>query len=487
MLSGNLIFLFSFFMDKKALWEEILQSLAPIIGRAQILSFFKDSVILGVENGKMTIGVPSVIAFNFIKQRFEIKIVEATRAIQPDIKEIEFEVKGSLVEDQHPGKIDLKLFSHMDDKKGVRKVPNRQEVLMEDGMRSKMFNPKYGLRSFIPGNENRLAHAACMAVAAKPGNIYNPLYLYGGVGLGKTHLLQGTGIEILNNYPGKNIVYMTSERFINEIIEAIGNKHTRSFKDRYRKVDCLIVDDIQFFGNKATCQQEFFHTFNELYDAGKQIIVSSDRSPGELDGLEKRLTSRFAMGMVIEVILPDFETRMAILNAKCQELEVLIDREVIEFIAFNVTSSIREMEGILIKAVAESQLTQANPTIRTVADAIRRINTSFEVKHLGLDLTKRISVRTPEDVIEVVANYFKLPKTELISEIRKKEVMIPRQICMYLIREALAHSYETIGERFSGRNHTTVLHACNKINGEMKENSRIMRDVNALKKEIGIS
>jgi chromosomal replication initiator protein len=473
-------------MDKKALWEEILLELAPVIGKAQILTFFKDSIILEVENGKMKIGVSSAIAFNFVKQRYEIKILETARRLIPEIKEMEFEVKGSLVEDQHPSKIDLKLFSRLDEVKGVRKVPNKQEVLMEDGMRSKMFNPNYALRNFIPGEENKLAYAACMAVAAKPGNIYNPLYFFGGVGLGKTHLLQGTGMEILRNHPGKNIVYMTSEKFTNEIVEAIGHKHTRSFKDRYRKVDCLIVDDIQFFGNKDTSQQEFFHTFNELYDAGKQIIVSSDRSPAELDGLEKRLTTRFSMGMVIEVLLPDFETRIAILNAKCRELEVLIDREVLEFIAFNVTGSIREMEGILVKAIAEAQLTQTNPTIRSVADAIRKINSSFDVSRIGIDLSKRLVVRTPEDVIDVVANYYKLPKTELISEVRKKEIMVPRQICMYLIREALSHSYETIGERFSGRNHTTVLHACNKIIGEMKENSKIMRDVNALRKEMGM-
>lgn len=461
--------------------------LAPIIGKAQILSLFKDSVILELENGKMTVGVPSPIASNFIKQRFEVKIFETARRIEPEIREVVYEVRGSLVEDKHPNKIDIKLFSQMSEKKAARKVPNKQEVLMEDGMRSKMFNPKYTLQNYLPGNENRLAHAACMAVAAKPGDIYNPLYLYGGVGMGKTHLLQGTGLDIARNHPNKNVVYMTSERFTNEVVEAIGQRHTKSFKERYRNIDCLIVDDIQFLSNKTSTMQEFFHTFNELYDAGKQIILSSDRSPSELDGIDKRLTTRFSMGMVIEILLPDFETRLAILNAKCRELEVMIDREVLEFIAFNVTTSIREMEGILVKAVGEANLTHTNPTIRSVADAIRRINSNFNIGAVtGPDRSRSVSVRTPEDVIDVVANYYKLPKSELISELRKKEVMVPRQICMYLIREALSQSYETIGERFSGRNHTTVLHACNKIVTEMRENSKIMRDVNALKREIGM-
>lgn len=473
-------------MDKKALWEAILLDVAPVIGKGQILVMFKDSVILEVENGSIKIGLPSFMVLSFVKERFEIKILESARKIFPETKEVLYEVKGSLVEEQNPNKIDLKLFSQLGDKKLVRKVPNKQEVVMEEGMRSKMFNPRYTLQNFFPGNENRLAYAACMAVAAKPGNIYNPLYLYGGVGLGKTHMLQGIGIEISKNYPGKNVVYMTSERFINEIVDAIGHKHTKSFKERYRKVDCLIVDDIQFFGNKTTSMQEFFHTFNELYDAGKQIILSSDRSPAELDGLDSRLTTRFSMGMVIEVLMPDFETRLAILNSKCQELEVLIDREVLEFIAYNVTSSIREMEGILVKAVAESQLTHTNPTIRSVADSIRRINSSFNISAYGADISRRVSVRTPDDVIDVVANYYKLPKSELISELRKKEVMVPRQVCMYLIREALSQSYETIGERFSGRNHTTVLHSYNKIVAEIRENSKITRDVNALKREIGM-
>lgn len=459
--------------------------MAPVIGKAHILSFFKNSVILDTENGKITIGVPSIFALNIIKLRYEIKILEAAKEILPEIKEIAFEIKGALTEEENPGKIDLKIFSQPD-QKTARKVPNRQEVLMEDGLRSKMFNPKYDLKNFIPGNENKLAHAACMAVAAKPGGIYNPLYLYGGVGLGKTHLLQGIGMEIIKNYPGKNVVYMTSEKFINEVVEAIGHKHTKSFKDRYRRLDCLIIDDIQFFGNKFASQQEFFHTFNELYDAGKQIIISSDRSPNELDSLEKRLTSRFAMGMVIEVLLPDFETRMAILNAKCQEHEVLIDRDVLEFVAFNVASSVREMEGILVKAIAEAQLTQTNPTVRSVANYIRKTNGGIELKNFNIDLARKISARTPDDVIEVVAGYYKLPKSDLVNEGRKKEVMVPRQICMYLIREALAHSYETIGESFGGRNHTTVLHACNKVENEMRENMRVLRDVNALRRELGM-
>ena len=473
-------------MDRKAIWEGVLSRLSLSVSRAHILSFLKDSVILECKDGVITIGVPTLIAFNFIKERLYVNILESVRGIIQDVKEIKFQIKGSLLDEDHPDKADMNAINGLEQKKVPRKAPNKMELIMENGVRSKMFNPLYSLDSFIAGDENRLVHAACMAVAAKPGNIYNPLYIYGGVGLGKTHLLQATGKKILRNHPEKNVVYMTSERFINEIIEAIGKKHTKSFKERYRKVDCLIVDDIQFFGNKSSSQQEFFHTFNELYDSGKQIILSSDRSPRELDQLEERLASRFGMGMVVEVNMPEFETRIAILNAKCTENQVLIDKEVIEFIAYNVTSSIRELEGVLISAIAESELTHTTPTIRSVAEYVKRLNKGKEIEGIDFSDAKRVSVRTVDDVIDVVSSYYKITKSELIGDDRRKEFNVPRQICMFLIRHVLSQSYETIGESFSGRNHTTVLHACNKVVSLMKQDQRLQRDLNAIKKEMGV-
>jgi len=475
-------------MDHKFMWETILTSLAPSIGKASILSFFKDSIISRVENGEMVVAVPTQISCDFIRTRFDVKIYQAAREIDPSINNLIFEVKGILADQEHPNKVDLKLFRELEGGgKSARKAPNKQELILEEGMRSKMFNPDYTLHSFIPGQENRLAHAACMAVANKPGGIYNPLFLYGGTGRGKTHLLQGVGHELLRHHPGKNVVYMTSEKFMNEIVDAIGKKHTKTFKEKYRKVDCLIVDDIQFFGNKASTQQEFFHTFNELYDAGKQIVLSSDKAPNDLDGLEERLKSRFNMGMVVEVQLPDYETRLAILNSMCTEEQVLVDPEVLKFIAFNVKTNIRDLEGVLKNAIAEAQLMQTTPTIKSVAASIRRCCSETDFDSLNVDSGNKILiVRNSEDVIDIVAQYYKLTRSDLIGDDRRKEFMIPRQICMYLIREILEYSYETIGEAFSGRNHTTVLHACNKIISEMSADSRITRDINALKKEIGL-
>ncbi len=474
-------------MDYKTMWEAILTSLAPSIGKASILSFFKDSIISCVESGVVTISAPTQISCDFIRNRFDVKIFQAAKEYDPTVNSIVFDVKGMLADQDHPHKVDLKLFRDLEGGKAGRKVPNKQELILEEGMRSKMFNPDYTLESFIPGQENRLALAACMAVANKPGGIYNPLFLYGGTGRGKTHLLQGVGLELLRHHPGKNVVYMTSERFMNEIVDAIGKKHTKSFKEKYRKVDCLIVDDIQFFGNKESTQQEFFHTFNELYDAGKQIVLSSDKAPNDLDGLEGRLKSRFNMGMVVEVQLPDYETRLAILNSMCAEEQVLVDPEVLKFIAFNVKSNVRDLEGVLKNAIAEAQLMQTTPTIKSVAASIRRCCSEADFDSLNImPGNKILVVRNSEDVIDIVAQYYKLTRSDLIGDDRRKEFMIPRQICMYLIREVLDYSYETIGEAFSGRNHTTVLHSCNKIISEMSADSRITRDINALKREIGI-
>ena len=469
-------------MDKKTLWEQILLKLAASGARAQILSFFKDTIIADINDGVMVIGISFLVSKEFIRSRYHIKLLQIVREIEPTIRDIDYEIMPSLADQSHPQKIDMALFSQ-EDSPTIRKVPNRQEVIVDGQMRSNIM--KYRLNNFIPGAENRLVHAACMAVAAKPGNIYNPLYLYGTVGLGKTHLLQATGNEIMRNYPNKRVIYMTAEKFINEIVDAIGRRHTKPFKDTYRNVDCLLVDDIQFFANKSTSEQEFFHTFNELYDAGKQIIMSADRPPRELNGLDDRLRSRFTMGMVIEVCLPEYETRLAILHQKAKEYQEMIDPEVLQFIATNVTSSVREMIGILIHAIGQARLEQTTPTVRSVADAIRKLNKIEDLKGFQINVEKR-SIRSFDDVIDIVAQYYKLTRTDLIGEVRKKEVLVPRQICMYLIREILDQSYEAIGENFGGRNHTTVIHSCNKIVEQLKVDQRLMRDINALKKEMGV-
>jgi len=498
-------------MDKKIFWEKVLLILAPKAGKAHLLTFFKDTIVSNYVDGVLTLGVSGIVSRDNIRHRYHMKLLDIVKEVDPNITSIEYEVISSLLsEDAHPDKVDLNnIFT--DESPKIRKVPNKQEVLV-DGMRSKMM--KYTLDSYIPGMDNRLVHAACLAVAAKPGNIYNPLYIYGDVGLGKTHLLQATGNQIQKNFPNLRVVYMTSETFTNEIIEAIGKRHTKPFKDKYRNVDCLIIDDIQFFANKASSEQEFFHTFNELYDAGKQIIMSADRSPRELNDLDDRLKSRFAMGMVIEVCFPDFETRFAILQQKCQEHGEMIDPEILTLIANSVTSSVREMIGVLVSVLAQSQLENATPTMNSVSRMLQKLykaqvvignasraggtqfansangTTQYTAGQQGVPQLAQVpsqpqAVRTLDDVINVVSTYYKIDRNILTGLERRREIIIPRQICMYLIRELLNQSYETIGENFGGKNHTTVLHSCNKIMAQIKEDQRLMRDVNALKREMG--
>ncbi len=473
-------------IDLKATWEKILSRIYTEDNRNDFLSFFMKSAILSYRDGVLLIGFASIIGPEHVRNKYHDKIMPLIREILPDLVSINYELKTSLNDDNHPDKLSEDSFmAIIGTTRKPRKVPGRPEVDIGGGMRSKILDKRYTLHNFIPGSENRLVHAACMAVGAKPAGIYNPLYIYGGVGLGKTHLLQATGHEILKNYPGKKVVYMTAEHFINKIVEAIGRKHTKPFKDEYRNLDCLIVDDIQFFANKSTSEQEFFHTFNDLYDNGKQIILSADRPPRELEGFDDRLKSRFGMGMLIEVAKPSFETRLAILKARCAEYQMMLDPEVLEFIAFNVTNSVREMIGVLVTAIGEAQLENSNPTIRSVAQVIRKNNSQQGVETIDLKDQNKTVVRGLEDVVDIVAKYFGLTKSELIGSDRKKGVMGPRQISMYLIREILNQSFESIGDCFGGRNHTTVMHSCNKVINQMKIDQKLQRDINALKKELG--
>ncbi|MBI4232085.1 chromosomal replication initiator protein DnaA, partial [Candidatus Peregrinibacteria bacterium] len=372
------------------------------------------------------------------------------------------------------------------------KVRNVQEVIVSRGpsgsrVASQMLNPRYNLGNYVVGLDNRLPHAACQAVVAQPGGIYNPLYIYGRTGMGKTHLIQGVGNGVLRNFPEMVVQYLTAEQFVTEVVEAITQRHTKRFKDRYRNVDCFLVDDVQFFGRKDSSQQELFHTFNDLYNANKQIVLTSDRAPSELDGLDSRLKDRFGMGMVVELLMPDFETRLAIIQEKCKDFQVLIDPEVLSFIASNVQSSVRTLEGVLRQAVAEADLCESVPTIRSVAQIIKRMDKAQEI--IGYDLGAPANCKMAKnliDVMNVVARYYDVTVDELVGKDRHKGLMVPRQISMYLIKKELGHSYEKIGEGFGGRNHTTVMHACNKTAKSLRTDIRLVRDVNAIKREMGL-
>jgi len=470
------------------LWLQVLKEVEPTVKRPHFLTWFQNTAVLSSDDGLLVIGVPNVFAKDWLEHKINGNLIEAVRRVEPDVKEVMFEVDPNLALPDDNRALDVNRHFSKKPKK-AKKMSGRQEVKLVEGVSSKCLNPKYTLKKFVVGPNNRLAHAACTAVANTPGALYNPLFIYGGVGLGKTHLLQSIGNEILRNDPDKVVVYMTSERFTSEIVEAIGKRNSKAFKDRYRKVDCLIIDDIQFLANKDRTQEEFFHTFNELYDNNKQIIISSDRPPKELSGLQDRLVSRFEMGMIVDVSLPDYETRLAILHEKCREHEVLIHKEVLEFIAMNVHESIRELEGVLLQAIAQAQLEHTTPTVRSVAKIVKKLGRSKEVR--GIVEAAAVDgpiqhVTNAEDIIEIVSAHFKIASDDILGTSRKKHIMLPRQVSMYLIRTELHQPYEQIGGTFGGKNHTTVMHAVEKIQVGLESDRQLLRDVNSIKKEMGL-
>jgi chromosomal replication initiator protein len=481
-------------MGDQTLWRSVISEIQPQIKKADLLVWFQGTGILKLENKRVIIGLPSIFAQEWFNKRYKIFILDAFKKLGQEVDVVEFEIDSSLIEENGDG-IDMRDFLNSGQKNKSRKVSKKQEVkytFSDHGnnvgsVTSKLLNPKYTLESFVIGSDNRLAHAACSAVTKKPGGAYNPLFVYGDVGLGKTHLLQGTGNAILDNFRDMVVVYGSAEKFTNEIIDAIKKNDVKGFRNRYRRADCLIIDDIQFLAKKSRTQEEFFHTFNELYDDNKQIIISSDKPPKELEGIEDRLVSRFEMGMIVDVNFPDIETCLAILHKKCQEMEVLIPNEVLEFIAGNVQNSIRELEGVLVQAIAQAQLENSTPTVNSVAKIMKKlgkINLVTNPEHFQGSQQKRVT--TCEDLIDVVTQYYKLERDDITSTKRSRDIMVPRQMCMYLLRREFNFSFEKIGEEFGGRNHTTAMHAYNKMVKDLKKDHMLVKDMNSIKREIGL-
>ncbi len=337
------------------------------------------------------------------------------------------------------------------------------------GYSSSFLNPKYTFDTFVVGNNNRFAHAAALAVAEAPASSYNPLFIYGGVGLGKTHLMHAIGNEILKHDHSSKILYVTSEKFTNQLINAIRDNTTENFRNCYRNVDVLLIDDIQFIAGKERIQEEFFHTFNTLHESGKQIILSSDRPPKEMKLLEDRLKSRFEWGLIADISNPDYETRLAILRKKAQSDSIVIDDMILSNIATKIDTNIRELEGVLNKMIAKASLTHSPLTLEMAEKAINDI------------ISQKEKVVSVESIQEVVAKYFNINAKDLKSSKRSNDLAYPRQIAMYLCRDIAQMQLAKIGECFGKRDHTTVMHACRKIEAEIKENGNTKLIVDSVK------
>lgn len=337
------------------------------------------------------------------------------------------------------------------------------------GYSNSTLNPKYTFDTFVVGNNNRFAHAAALAVAEAPATSYNPLFIYGGVGLGKTHLMHAIGNAILRKNKKANILYVTSEKFTNQLINSIKDNTSAQFRDKYRNIDVLLIDDIQFIAGKERCQEEFFHTFNTLHESGKQIILSSDRPPKDIQLLEDRLKSRFEWGLIADISNPDYETRLAILRKKAQLDNIIIDDEILSNIANRIDSNIRELEGTLNKLIAKSSLTNSPITMEMAERAINDI------------VAQQEKIISAEFIQETVAKYFNINAKDLRGSKRSNDIAFPRQIAMYLCRNVAQMSLPQIGKDFGKRDHTTVMHACTKIENEIKENQNTKLIVESVK------
>jgi len=334
-------------------------------------------------------------------------------------------------------------------------------------------NPRYVFNNFVVGKNNELAHAAAIAVAANPGSAHNPLFIYGGVGMGKTHLLQAIGHHILSTHPNTKIRYVTSEAFTNEYIQSVRNGRGEAFKDRYRTVDVLIVDDIQFFAGKEGTQEEFFHTFNTLHQNNKQLVLAADRPPKDIQPLEARLMSRFDWGLMADISKPDFETRVAIIQAKSKEKNYPLSTEILHTIAGAIQSNIRELEGALNKIIAYHQFKNIQPSVTSIQPLLLSFTPTITKQNI-----------TPRHLLEIVVSYFDIPFDALMGKSRERRFAFPRQIAMYLLREEARCSFPAIGDNIGGRDHTTAMHACSKISEMLKNDEQLKRDLNLIRERL---
>jgi len=450
-------------MVEKGLWQAVLGELEVSISRANFATWFKHTSIIGNENGQVVIAVPNIFTKEWLEKKYDGDIRQALTRVCDDFKNVEYKVGSTSQSKPEPMLAETLMATPKPQTSDARVTGEPNTTL----------NEKYTFETFVVGSSNELAYAACQAVAKHPGTKYNPLFLYGGVGLGKTHLMQAVGNEIRRADPGKKVAYLTSEGFTNEFLSSLQRKRTDAFADKYRKIDVLIVDDIQFLAHKERTVEEFFHTFNALHQSSKQIILSSDRPPQAIVGLEDRLRSRFASGMSADIQAPDLETRSAIIMNKATSQGVSLPVDVVEFLARNFMSNIRELEGALIKLLAHCELRDTEPSLG-VTQALLGANNNL-LRH------KAPSTKL---VIERVAAFFDLSVADIVGAKRDKEIVLPRQVAMYIMRHELGLSFPKIASAVGGRDHTTAMHSVSKIERQVAEDEMLRQEVAGIKERL---
>ncbi len=449
-------------------WEIAQQRLQNVLDEHSYKNWFSQTRLQSCDNGTVVVSVPSRFFAEWLRDHYLETVTECLRDVVPDFEQVRFEPLSDAVDvslkEQNPASRKTSDAAPRRQSAGASVSPVRREGNeLRPPKRGVFegFNIRYSFEHFVVGAGNRFAHAAARAVADSPARAYNPLFLYGRTGLGKTHLMQAIGQEVLKKRPGANIAYVSSEQFTNQLIESIARKSTQRFRNKYRKADILLIDDIHFIAGKEATQEEFFHTFNALFDMHKQIVLSSDRQPKDIKGVEERLISRFEWGLVTDIQPPDLETRVAILQNKAIQENATIPQDVPQFIARHITNNIRELEGALITVIAYSKLTQREITQQLVEEVLRDLIGRETIKPITMDAVQR-----------AVADHFDVRISDLRGSSRQRQVAFPRQIAMYLCKELIPTlSLNEVGEAFGGRDHTTVLYACQRITKEIKNNS----------------
>jgi len=443
-------------MDAKQVWRAVLGELQVSLSPANFETWLKDTSLVDLDENRYRIAAPNGFARDWLDNRYRPLISQALARVVGGSVQVEFVVADA------PGPVPVQMSDE------ALALPPTSA-----GGNTVNLNGRYTFTNFIVGSANRLAHAAALSVAERPGHAYNPLFLYGGVGLGKTHLMHAIGNAVAAKFPRKRILYATSEKFTNDFINSIREQKMEDFRNRYRRIDVLLIDDIQFIAERERTQEEFFHTFNAIHEAGKQIVLSSDRPPKAITTLEERLRSRFEWGLIADLTPPDLETRIAILRSKAEDQLGLIPGDAIEFIARKVVSNVRELEGALNRVVAYASMS-GMPINIELASAVLS-NVMYNPKKRSI---------TPQRIVRAVADYYGVNLDQLRSSKRDRAIVVPRQIAMFLIREETDISLLRIGAELGGRDHSTVLHACDKIARELSENDEMRREINAVREMI---
>lgn len=446
-------------MDNKELWGKALVDIELEVSKANFSTWFKNTRITKQDTGTVFVGVQNEFVRDWLSNKYHSTIIRILRDISPDVKNVEYLITKDDGGEKSEQAVKKESFSPF-----ASGLPLQDTYVgKEDGL-----NPRYVFDSFIIGPFNELAYAAAQAVLKKPGIMYNPLFIYGSTGFGKTHLTQSIGNGIKKQNPNRRVQYVSSEKFSTDYVNSLQNNRVGEFKDKYRKHDVLIMDDIQFLVGKEKTQEELFHLYNALYENNKQIIFSSDKHPNYIAGLEDRLKSRFGSGMIVEITMPDYESRLAILREKLKQQQVIIPDEVVQYIAETIQASIRELEGTLNLVVCQSQLKNKPLSLNDIKTLIKN----------NAKPTKPVSIK---DIVKTVTTFYNIDERFIFEKTRRKEVVKPRQVLMYILRQDFNISYPLIGQKLGGRDHTTVIHSCEKIKGEIKTDALLLQEIEQIR------